>query len=81
MFTYGVPAKQIIKTISAGSATLPASLIELTNVTIDFWHRMTRKQRFFCFTFLTCIPLAFKYLIVLLSNNDTQWFRKGGIST
>lgn len=81
MFTYGAPAKQIIKTISAGSATLPASLIELSNVTIGFWHIITRKQGFLCFPFLTCIPVAFKYLIVLSSRNDTQWFRKGGIST
>lgn len=44
MFTYRAHAKQIIKTISAGSATLPASLIELSNVTIGFWHIMTRKQ-------------------------------------
>lgn len=55
---------------------------QLSNITVDFWHIMTRKQRFFFFfsflflTFLTCIPLAFKYLMILLSDTDTPWSRK-----
>ena len=68
-------ANYFIKTVSAGPATCLLLLYtELANIPINFWHIiiMTRKhlKRLFLTFFLTYIPLAFKYLVILLSNTD-----------
>lgn len=72
-----------IKTAFTGSAALLASLI-YTTFKYYSWFLAYNDQKteiffFFSFlflTFLTCIPLAFKYLMILLSDTDTPWSRK-----